>query len=283
VRNVVEFCKSFQMSLHKLVLRVLQFVPHTGLTIFDGRAPKVIVALHQLFAKKTITMSEIYEEQDSGLSRVEQAYRKLKSNILSNEFPPGYQALEPEIAKTLGVSRTPVREALIRLEAEKLIELIPRRGMRVLPLVPEDIIEINQVLTGLECMAVELLTKKNCSPDVLQPMADSLLEMESALDADDIDLWAGAEEKFHRFLVGLAGNKRLAMLVETVRSQAYRARKITLKLRPRPVNSTIAYREVFDAIGSNDWIAAKARHYALRSEISDILREVLDRYQLPHL
>ncbi|SMF53067.1 DNA-binding transcriptional regulator, GntR family [Alteromonadaceae bacterium Bs31] len=228
-------------------------------------------------------MSELFEEQGSSLSRVEQAYRQLKNNILNNEFPPGYQALEPEIAKNLGVSRTPVREALIRLEAEKLIELIPRRGMRVLPLVAGDIIEINQVLTGLECMAVELLCKKKPSSDVLQPMEDSVEEMYSALDVDDIDSWAEAEEKFHRLLVSLAGNKRLAVQVDNVRAQAYRARKITLKLRPKPVSSTSGYAEVFEAITAGDWRKAKQRHYELRNEISEILTEVLDRYQLPHL
>ncbi|TVZ37714.1 DNA-binding GntR family transcriptional regulator [Alteromonadaceae bacterium 2753L.S.0a.02] len=228
-------------------------------------------------------MGETYETDGSGLSRVELAYRQLKNNILTNEYPPGFQALEPEIAKMLGVSRTPVREALIRLEAEKLIELIPRRGMRVLPLVPEDIIEINQVLTGLECTAVELLAKKHCGPDVLQPMADAVQEMELSLEQDTMDGWAKAEEKFHRFLIGLAGNKRLTTLVENVRAQAYRARIITLKLRPKPSSSTAAYREVYELVASGEWLAAKQRHYEHRLEIGDILTEVLQRYQLPHL
>ncbi|ACR14808.1 GntR family transcriptional regulator [Teredinibacter turnerae] len=228
-------------------------------------------------------MSEIYEAEGSGLSRVELAYRQLKTNILSNEYPPGFQALEPEIAKKLGVSRTPVREALIRLEAEKLIELIPRRGMRVLPLVPDDIIEINQVLTGLECLAVELLAKKSCGSDVLRPMTDAVQEMELALENDAIEDWAKAEEKFHRLLISLAGNKRLSMLVENVRAQAYRARIITLKLRPKPFSSTSAYRDVFEFIARGDWQAAKSRHYDHRIEIGNILTEVLDRYQLPHL
>jgi len=237
-------------------------------------------------------MSETFEEQDlekiaiptdTGLSRVEKAYRQLKNSILTNEFPPGYQALEPEIAKNLGVSRTPVREALIRLEAERLIELIPRRGMRVLPLVPNDIIELSQVLTGLECTAVELLAKKRYGEDTLQPMADAVQQMQQALEADNIDDWAQAEEKFHRLLVSLAGNKRLLMLMETVRAQAYRARKITLKLRPKPVASTVAYAEVFTAIAAGDWEKAKSRHYQLRVEIGEILTEILERYQLPHL
>jgi DNA-binding GntR family transcriptional regulator len=71
-------------------------------------------------------------------SRVNDAYVQIKAEILSNRLPPGFQAPEPEVALRLGMSRTPVREALIRLEADGLVELIPRRGVRVLPLRAED-------------------------------------------------------------------------------------------------------------------------------------------------
>lgn len=228
-------------------------------------------------------MNDSTIEQESALSRVELAYRKLKNNILSNEYPPGYQALEPELAKTLGVSRTPVREALIRLEAEKLIELIPRRGMRVLPLVPADILEISQILTALEVMAVELLGKKKPGLDMLRPMADAVDEMDRAIEEDDLDAWSDAEEKFHRLLLTLSGNKRLAMLAATVRAQAFRARKITLKLRAKSSLIAISPREVFEALTVGDWQRAKEMHYSHRIKVSETLIEVLDQYQLPHL
>ena len=64
---------------------------------------------------------------------VEQAYRLIRQRILDNVYPAGYRALEREFAAELGLSRTPVREALLRLQAEGLIELIPRHGARVLP------------------------------------------------------------------------------------------------------------------------------------------------------
>ncbi|WP_188150129.1 GntR family transcriptional regulator [Teredinibacter waterburyi] len=228
-------------------------------------------------------MSEIQPELEGSLSRVEQAYRKLRASILSNEFPPGFQALEPEIAKKLGVSRTPVREALIRLEAEQLIELIPRRGMRVLPLVPGDMLEINQVLTGLECMAVELLCNQKPSSDMLIPMADAVKEMAAALECDNLDTWAVAEDKFHGLLLSLAGNRRLELMVRTVRAQCARARMITLKLRPKPTDTCAAYREVFEHISVWDWQQAKERYYQHCIDTSRVLSEVLQRYQLPHL
>jgi len=92
-------------------------------------------------------------------SLVEMAYEQVKRRILDNQYHPGYQALEQEVAEDLGMSRTPVREALIRLKHEGLVELIPRRGMRVVPVVADDMKEIYDVLTSLESMAAELLAR----------------------------------------------------------------------------------------------------------------------------
>lgn len=228
-------------------------------------------------------MNDSAIEQETSLSRVELVYRKLRDNIITNQFPPGYQALEPEIAKQLGVSRTPVREALIRLEAENLIQLVPRRGMRVLPLVPDDIKEINEILTGLEVMAVELLAKQKPGRDLLEPMESALDEMDKSLLTGDMELWAEADEKFHRFLLALAGNQRLASMAESVRIQSQRSRKITLKLRPSPESTNSAYRKLLNAIAAGNWQEAKEVHYQHRLEVSQMLVDLLEKYQLPHL
>src|SRR5664279_1680646 len=81
---------------------------------------------------------------------VEQAYRAIRQPIVDNVYPPGYRALELEFADDLKISRTPVREALQRLQAEGLVEIIPRHGARVLPVSPDDMREIYQVLIALE-------------------------------------------------------------------------------------------------------------------------------------
>src|SRR5690606_14932935 len=89
--------------------------------------------------------------------RVDMAYDEIKRRILTNEFAPNYQITESQLADMLGVSRTPVHEALIRLEKEHLVEVIPRHGMRVLPVSPQEMLETYQVLTALESEAVLLL------------------------------------------------------------------------------------------------------------------------------
>lgn len=228
-------------------------------------------------------MSDLLADDETNLSRVERVYRSIRGSILSNQFPAGYQALEPEIAKQLGVSRTPVREALIRLEAEKLIELIPRRGMRVLPLAPRDYKEICQIIAGLEVLAVELLIDTKPGKDVLAPLEDSLIEMDAAQEQDDLERWANADDKFHRLLVSLCENSRLANMVQTARVQTYRSRMMILKLRAKPMNSTSALRELYQAILQGNKEIAKDIHYKHKMDILENSMELLGRYSLPHL
>jgi DNA-binding GntR family transcriptional regulator len=228
-------------------------------------------------------MNDSLVENDVGLSRVEKVYRTIRNNILSNQYPPGHQVLEPELAKQLGVSRTPVREALIRLEAEKLIELIPRRGMRVLPLVPTDYLQLSQAITALEGMALELLVNKKPGKDVLRPMDDALNEMDIALRTDDLVSWSEADEKFHRILSSVCGNSKLLGMLEMLRAQTCRARLILLKLRPSLENSNKAQRELYEAIVQGDAEQAMEIYHQHRRSVVKTSMELLERYSLPHL
>ena len=83
-------------------------------------------------------------------SLVEAAYRALKTAIRENVYPPGHQAAEPEIAEQLGMSRTPVHEAIIRLQEEGLVQVLPRRGVLICPISADDIREIYDVLIAVE-------------------------------------------------------------------------------------------------------------------------------------
>lgn len=217
------------------------------------------------------------------MSRVEQAYRLIKQRILDNEYPPGFQALEQEMAEQLGVSRTPVREALIRLKNEGLVDLAPRRGMRVVPLSPDDMKEIYEVLTGLESMAVELLARKAPSSEELQPLVDAIDAMDRALEGDDLEAWAQADERYHRALLELCGNQRLRRMAYTMRDQGYRARQISLRLRPKPWQSNIEHRAVVDAVRRGDWEEARETHYRHRVRTGRALIEILEKYRLPQL
>ena len=97
------------------------------------------------------------EAQPESTSLVDEAYQALKTAIRNNVFPPGHQAAEPEIARQLGMSRTPVHEAIIRLQEEGLVQVLPRRGVLICPISADDIREIYDVLIAVEGMAAALL------------------------------------------------------------------------------------------------------------------------------
>jgi DNA-binding GntR family transcriptional regulator len=216
-------------------------------------------------------------------SRAETAYRVIRRRILDNVWAPGYQALEESLALELGMSRTPLREALVRLANEGLVEVIPRHGMRVLPISPSDMREIYEILSSLESMAAERVARARPSAAKLAPLEKASRDMETALKRDDLDSWAEADERFHRHLVELCGNARLAGIVFNYWDRAHRARMVTLRMRPRPVNSTREHLAIVAAIRRGDAQGAGALFRAHRERASDELTALLQRHRLNQL
>lgn len=217
------------------------------------------------------------------MTRVDQAYDGIKAKILNNTYAPGHQALEQEIARELAVSRTPVREALIRLQNEGLVRLVPRRGMHVLPLAPDDMREIYEVLTAVESMAVEILAQLPKEERRLSEIEAALDEMDKALENADLSAWADADDSFHRALVIACGNQRLAEIALRVRDQGHRARLLTLRLRPTPVRSNDEHRDVLKCIRIGDWKSARDKHYEHRKKSAAVLLKILEEYSLSNL
>jgi DNA-binding GntR family transcriptional regulator len=216
-------------------------------------------------------------------SRVHDAYDTIKRQILENELGPGEQVLERDLALRLGVSRTPVHEALIRLESEGLVEVLPRHGMRVLPVSPEDMLQIYQILTSLESTAAELLAQRRPTAAELEPMRAACDAMEAALDLDDLAAWARADEEFHARLLELCGNSRLAGICFNFWDQTHRVRMTTLPLRPKPVSSTHDHRALLDAILAGDSGKARELHRAHRTRGGEVMVGLLTRYNLRHM
>ncbi|MCU0805372.1 MAG: GntR family transcriptional regulator [Burkholderiales bacterium] len=216
-------------------------------------------------------------------SLVEQAYSTIRARILDNVYPPGYQALEQGLAEELGISRTPVREALIRLSQEGLVDVVPRHGMRVLPVSPVDMSEIYEILTALEGLAAELVASRRPAESDIAPLVQATRDMEKALKGDDLEGWAAADERFHRHLVDLSGNRLLAEVVGSYWDRAHRARMFTLRLRPKPVNSTREHMALVDRIRAGDARGALEANRAHRGRASRELLEIFERYRLSQL
>jgi DNA-binding GntR family transcriptional regulator len=216
-------------------------------------------------------------------SRVEVAYQRLRAQILDNTLPPGFRALEQELADRLGISRTPVREALIRLQKEGLVEVIPRHGMQVLPVSPTDMADIYVVLTALESAAAEIVARRAPSEAELAPLVQASRDMAKALKADDLDAWAEADERFHRGLIELSGNRLLIDAVLNLWDRAHRARMSTLRMRAKPVNSTRDHTLLLERLRAGDARGAFEANRAHRERASRELLEILERHQLKQL
>lgn len=186
------------------------------------------------------------------MSRASDVYAELKKGIRLGDLPSGYQAPEPEFAQKYGVSRSTIREALVRLEGEGLIELIPRRGARILPLRVEDLEEIYQILSFIEPNIARVIAGRTLSAQELAPLEDAVVGMEAALEAKDLTAWAQADDQFHLILLDLLGNDRLRRFLSQLHDQAHRARIVTLRMRKLPARSTREQREVLEAIKAGD-------------------------------
>ena len=219
----------------------------------------------------------------AGERSTEVAYQWLRQRILDKEYAPGTQILEQTLADQIGISRTPVREALIELQQDGLVEIVPRHGVRILPLSPDDMREIYAILTNLEPMAAEELARRRPSPTLIAPLVEACDAMEAAVANGDRDAWAKADEKFHLALLELCGNRRMTGIVMAMWDQAHRARMFTLKLRPLPVESTREHRAALEAILAGDAVKAREIYRAHRQRGGDELMKLIERYGLNNL
>ena len=206
-------------------------------------------------------------------SLAESAYAALKASILEGLLPPGHEAVEQVIADQLGMSRTPVHEAVLRLQHEGFLRVLPRRGVRVLPIDPDDLRQTYEVLIALEGAAAALLAARGAeAAETLATMGDATAEMEAALGREDRAGWAAADDRFHRALLAGSGNPKLARLAETAADQAQRARSATAARRPEAVASAQEHAAILAALAEGNAEAARAAVAAHRIRAS---REIL--------
>jgi DNA-binding GntR family transcriptional regulator len=198
-------------------------------------------------------------------------------------LPSGEVFTEEQLASMLKMSRTPAREAMLRLAQDGLVEVRPRHGMRIKPVSVADIREIYEVLTGLESTAAALAAQRQDQGDSIGRLREAIAEMNLALEHNDRRRWASADERFHTLLVEASGNSRIAELVQTFFGQSHRVRMLTLFLRPKPIDSNRDHEAVVRAIAAHDAERARDIHYLHRQRSGQMLVELLVRHGLTQL
>lgn len=248
--------------------------------------PSSVKPVGKAAAKPTTVRNSAAKARAGQLVRepfADRAYRELRARILDNSMPSGEQYTEDELASMLEMSRTPTREAMLRLAGEGLVEVRPRHGMRVKPVSVVDMREIYEVLTALESTAAALAAERTDQGDSIKQLRGAIADMDAALERDDLKAWAAADERFHTLLVAAANNSRLSELVQTYVGQSHRVRMLTLRLRSKPVMSNRDHEAVVDAVEAHDSLRAREIHFSHRQQSGKMLVELLASHGLTQL
>ena len=212
----------------------------------------------------------------------EKAYREITKMVVENRVHGGEYLLEEDLARAVGMSRTPLREAMVQLQNEGLIAIVPRRGIRVVPLTVEDIREVHDLLQWLESQAAYALALRADRAVFVAELRKLVAEMKRALGAGEIEAWAKANDRFHIRLVASAGNRRLVRICENLLDQSQRVRAFTLRLRKPPTRTTESHTSMLKAIEQGDGEKAVAIQVANKkawlAELEDIIARLSLRY-----
>ncbi|GHH83651.1 GntR family transcriptional regulator [Streptomyces sulfonofaciens] len=187
----------------------------------------------------------------------EKAYGYLKDTVLTDPGMQGAFLSEQEIADRMGVSRTPVREALLLLAAEGLVELVPKRGARVSPLTGREIAELMELRGIVERYAARQLVATGRAP--VDHMAELLARQRGLTGPDQAREFIAVDHQFHSTLVSTVGNTLLDRHYEGLRSRQVRAGVVALYNRRGRQESVLEEHEaILDALAAGDAGAACA-------------------------
>ena len=197
-----------------------------------------------------VTMSEYLPLRDV-------VFNTLRHAILKGELEPGERLMEIALAQKLGVSRTPIREAIRKLELEGLVVMVPRKGAEVADITEKDLRDVLEVRTALEELSIEL-AMKNMNDDDYKQLAEANKLFAKDSEGDDLIKIAEADVAFHELMYMATCNKRLIQIINNLREQMYRYRLEYIKDKGTHARLVDEHNRIIDAMVKNDVAAAKA-------------------------
>ena len=155
-------------------------------------------------------------------------FNTLRKAILRGELKPGERLMEIQLANKLGVSRTPIREAIRKLELEGLVLMIPRKGAEVAQITEKNMQDVLEVRKALEELSVQLACER-ITPEQVEEMKMAAEDFRKVLKSGDVTKIAEADVQFHDIIFAATNNQRLITLLNNLREQMYRYRVEYLK------------------------------------------------------
>jgi DNA-binding GntR family transcriptional regulator len=201
-----------------------------------------------------------------------QAYATLREGIVSMDFAPGVRLSENELAARLGLSRTPVREALARLRDEGLVYVVPQLGTFVAPISLQSVHDAQFVREALECAAVRLAAEKATREDIKKLHAN--LDAQALAEEDgDYEAFSVLDEALHERLCILSGHPVAASITQRAKVHLNRVRRLSLPVPDYVRQMVSEHREVVAAVAAHDPDEAERvmRHH-LRMVLSTLPR-----------
>jgi DNA-binding GntR family transcriptional regulator len=204
-----------------------------------------------------------------GMTLTERVYVTVKEAILDLQFKPGTSLVEDDLARQLGTSKTPVRDALLTLERDGLVTKVPYKGTYVAPVAVRDATEIFELRAVLEGLAARLATPV-FSPRDLDAAQALLDQADAALERGDTDSCSILGAQFHTMIHERADNRRLKPMLDKLEEQLRRLRRLSDRLQGRLAKSAREHRRILEALRSGDPAQAED---AMRAHLDSVVRD----------
>ncbi len=178
-------------------------------------------------------------------------FEHLREAILTGKLEPGQRLMEVQLAEQLGVSRTPVREAIRKLELEALVVMIPRKGAYVADVSLKDIIEVLEIRAALEGLAASLAAER-MSDDDLERLEVISYEFNASLESDNVEDMVEKDVAFHDLIFQSTNNQKLVQINNSLREQVYRFRVTYLSDVDTSKKLVQEHEQIIDALLKRD-------------------------------
>lgn len=203
-------------------------------------------------------------------------FNTLRKGILTGELKPGERLMEIHLANRLGVSRTPIREAIRKLELEGLVTMIPRRGAEVAQITEKSLKDVLEVRRALDALCAELACERITDGE-REELRKACMEFEKATKTKDATAIAKADVTLHDIIVAATGNKRLVTLVNNLAEQMYRYRFEYIKDENQHERLIEEHRRIYASILYKDSVAAAE---AAREHIDNQEKSIIEQIRL---
>lgn len=218
----------------------------------------------------------IFMEMDEYLPLRDVVFKTLRRAILTGELKPGERLMELHLADKLGVSRTPIREAIRKLELEGLVTMIPRKGAEVSQLTEKNLNDVLEIRRALDSLCAELACER-ISEEGIRVLGAAYDKFVQAAKTKDVSTCAQADVDFHNIIVKATGNRRLVQLINNLSEAMYRYRFEYLKDTSNYERLMEEHRIIYESICRRDKETASA---ASNMHIDNQERAIINRIRL---